>query len=108
MKKLSLFIASVALIGFTSCQKCTDCSCVYTDTFTFEDGFPADQEASIRTDYDNSTTYPDVTQEVCSKRGDFDAAVNTFESQSKTFQDDGARDGKAWSYDGTYTCTCGK
>lgn len=108
MKKLTLAFAALSLIGFTSCEKCTDCACTYAQTYEFEDGFEQADEDAIRTQYDASgqTTYAAKSEEICSKRSDFDDDVTTFESQSDTFVDDGTRNSKAWSVAGTYTCSC--
>lgn len=110
MKKLTLAFAALSLIGFTSCEKCTDCTCTYTQSYEFEDGFDQADEDAIRTQYDASgqSTYPAKTEEICSKRSEHDADVSTFESQSDTFVDDGTRGGKEWAVSGTYTCSCDK
>lgn len=108
MKKLPVLLAALSIVAFTSCKKCADCTCTLTDTFTFEDGFPADEETSIRADYDQSTTYPDDTQEICEKGSNYDNAIKAYEAQTRSFQDDGSRQGKAWSYSGNYDCKCSK
>ena len=99
---------ATALVGFSSCQKCTDCSCTYTDAFEFVDDFDAVSEASIRDAYTTSASanYPQNLKEICEKKSDFEPAVKAYEDESVIFTDGGSPDGLDWSYTGTYTCTC--
>lgn len=110
MKKLALFLAATSLVALTSCDKCTDCSCTYSSAYTFETDFSSTEEANIRSEYNQygAATYPETSEEICDKRGDFDNTIAAYEEKSATFTDDGTREGKAWSVLGTYTCSCDK
>jgi len=98
----------VAALGFTSCQKCTDCSCTGTTEFTFSDSISTADQESIQmiyqTDFDN--IYPDESVEVCEKRGDFDATIVNYEAQSVTYEENQKKNGFPWSLIATYECVC--
>ena len=108
MKKLTLFLAGAAIIGLTSCEKCEDCTCSYTETYTFEDGFASADEQAIRAEYDlyGPQNYVEFDSTICAKKKDLEALTTDFEANSASFSDDGTRDGKAWSFNLEYNCTC--
>lgn len=108
MNKILLSAAVIALIGLTSCQKCTDCECVSITSFDFDPGISTEVrnslQATIANDFKN--TYPDRTDEICEKRKDFDDAVTAYEEESYTFTETSTSSGLVWAFSGTYNCTC--
>ena len=108
MKKIVLSAAVLALVGLTSCEKCRDCVCVSESSFDFDAGIPESTKNTIESNVEAgfNSTYPERTDEICEKRGDFDAAVADYEAQSADFTENGVSGGLPWSFSGNYSCTC--
>ena len=108
MKRFIFSAAILAIVGLSSCEKCTDCSCVSDSVFDFDAGIPESTKNAIEsaTSSGFDSTYPESTDENCEKRGDFDAAVADYEAQSTNFTDNGVIGGLTWSFSGNYNCTC--
>ena len=107
MKKLLLATAIGGLLGFTSCEKCSECSC--TRTYTFEaDGLdPASQEfieAQYETQFEED--YPEYSEELCTRRGQHNDSIAAFEGQSDQFEDSSTLLGFDWSIELDYDCVC--
>jgi len=82
--------------------------CVSDSSFDFDAGIPE----STRTEIESATiagfnsTYPERADELCEKRGDFDAAVADYEGESANFTDNGVSGGLLWTFSANYKCTC--
>lgn len=108
MKTHILLVAAISAIGFSSCEKCADCSCIGGTDFTFSPSISEADQANIETIYQTEfdKNYPDESVEVCDKRGDFDATVAAYEAQSTTYEENQKKNGFPWSLVATYDCAC--
>lgn len=101
----------LAVLGmtFTSCEKCTTCSCTNETTWEFENGFDATVEDAIVTAYEKEIDedYGEIAPtELCATRGDFDGEVAAFEGQSHIISEGDNVQGYDWSLDFSRSCTC--
>lgn len=108
MKRFIFSAAILALLGLSSCEKCTDCYCVSSSSFDFDAGIPESTKNAIESDVEAgfTNTYPETTDEICEKRGDFDGAVSDYEAESASFTDQGVTGGLNWAFSANYSCTC--
>jgi len=107
--KYTLFLLSlIAVVGFTSCEKCADCTCTGDITFEFHDSISQSFIDANTSAYETSfaADYPAKSEEVCSKRSDYDATLEAWEANSYDFTENNKKDGYDWSVMGDYDCTC--
>lgn len=98
----------IFVLGFSACEKCTDCTCTGDIVFEFSDSISASNVSALESSYSTSfvTDYPDDNSEVCGKGKDFDSNVEAYENDSYTFTEDNTIEGYPWSVTGDYDCVC--
>ena len=108
MKRFIFSAVILAILGLSSCEKCTDCSCSSSSAFDFDPGIPESTKSTIESEIEAgfNNTYPETTDEICEKRGDFDGAVIDYEAESASFTDQGVTGGLNWSFSANYSCIC--
>lgn len=104
MKTYLLALAAITTIGLTSCNKCSDCACAGTNTFTFEESMPEEDQDFITQSY--TQNYQETSEELCSKRGDHEEAVAAYEAQSVEYNESSTYNGNEWTLEAKYDCTC--
>ena len=98
----------LAAIGLQSCKKCADCKCEGATEFTFSDSISTANKDLVQTTYntDFDKNYPEDSQELCEKRGDYDDAVAAYTEKSNSYEENQKIGGFPWSLKATYDCTC--
>ncbi len=104
MKTQYIIALTITAIGFSSCQKCTDCKCTESSFFDFPSTMTQQDQDFLEAAY--ITNFDEKSEEVCARRGDFDAEVVEWEAQSNEFSESNSYSGEAWSVSVTYDCTC--
>ena len=74
MKRIYFVFASILILGFSSCQKCTDCECTESSTFDFPSSMSQEDQDVLEAAY--VSNFNEKSEEVCAKRGDFDGEVS--------------------------------
>lgn len=105
-KHIFLFVALFSM-AFVSCKKCADCACNNTIVYTYGD----DVEEDTKTQIENGVTptlntqFPESTNEICARGGNFDDDKDEYEDESETisFTNEGSTE---YSYTFKRTCIC--
>ena len=108
MKRLLFGFLAVLGITFTSCEKCSTCTCESTYTFEFSENIDASTQNVLETAYTNefNEDYPELSEEICTKRGQHNDSIAAFEAKSYQVYEENQFQGYEWTVDFDRVCTC--